>query len=92
MRVFIIMYVPVKEVPINNDWPWWDRFILKQRVRRVVLKAENKEKAIEEFYRCHGVTDHSNYKYLHIIATVEKEPDYVPFNEEFKKENWMKWE
>lgn len=92
MKVFVIIYVPVEETPISNDWPWWDRFILKQKIRRVVLKAENKEKAVYEFYRCHGVTDHKNFKYLHIITTVERESNYVPFNKEFKKENWMKWE
>lgn len=92
MRVWNILFVPNNNLKLESTWPWWEKKILGQPLRRIVIKAENKREAMKKFYACHGITNHNNYEYIHIISCTEKEPDFDPFNEEYKREEWMKWE
>jgi hypothetical protein len=91
MKVWIVIFKPLKKYLLATLWPWWKMEVMGMEMVRMIVKAENEKKAMEEVYKTFVPLHDDDVIAIRTIACAERPIDYDPFTEEFKKENWMKW-
>jgi hypothetical protein len=92
MAIFNVLFKPNKPYVLSTHWPWWEFEVLGVKLIRFVTKADTIDDAMEEIYKAHVPLHEKDFININTVVWRKEKEDFIPFNDDFLKQDWMKWE